>query len=799
MVVPAVLVGVGAGVALSGAVAGGFVAVKKRRKRQKLQRRSSGGDLRPDREGVVERGGTPSCVERRAGYLHAGVVAGRSRGASPPHTPRNEDRSDAESDASGLGACGTASFRSCGSFKTCVDADLEGDDVYALPEALDGAEYLAFPSCRHNQLHDFGFSAVFKSCQSCGARPIRNRGCRVCSKVMCPTCFEAHKELRVTTVELAQAAIVKYAGAAEGRQSLLCDDYNALLADLLLPTVTQMEYEACCTARGSDPHREGINEEHLIILLTFLTPNASEALARAARRTIESENCRGDEKMHDWGPGVAICAMCGSRPILNRGCRSCNKRICGKCFPLHQRHQKELHDKKRIDNTQLVKSFVTATTPAMGRNESLQYPNFTGSRLGQTFVSRKKSNHTFAGHAADADRLSPPSFAACSSIRAMKVDSTHTPYGSPGPAGADIMPFKQRMDLAGGVDEEEMRSPASPASSHDGAHAEAPSAAAPSVTVCNSSTAAPTTNGSHAALPTLGAAQEPCRASSQKDAPASPENVDAPPPTPGVAIPANMGNDIPTNSDPRVQIDFDFFRDPAAVEHLSKGGALYYFTFLKGTQAASSTLNFSNILINISSFADEQAENGVPHVDPYSKADQNECIFMLNKATYLLGDDVKLADITSDLIASKEYQAACQPGNVKLYDTPGLTSTFRFKKTVIWPVYSITIQFKVSVLDPAVHPRLAELNDGLPVHLALLLERTKRNKGGLDVIKKAKSILLYHEFPNGGILVTNVTTGAATSVPSVIASMVDKLGSIGAKDVSETAVRTRKFFKGRKK
>eukprot|EP00755_Sulcionema_specki_P015168 Sspe_Gene.58641::Locus_32172_Transcript_1_1_Confidence_1.000_Length_2348::g.58641::m.58641 len=53
---------------------------------------------------------------------------------------------------------------------------------------------------------------------------------------------------------------------------------------------------------------------------------------------------KGSGSMHDWGPGLAACAVCGAKPILNRGCKTCDKRICEKCFADHS-HQEPVLEK----------------------------------------------------------------------------------------------------------------------------------------------------------------------------------------------------------------------------------------------------------------------------------------------------------------------------------------------------------------------------------------------------------------------------------------------------------------------
>eukprot|EP01064_Diplonema_japonicum_P035148 TRINITY_DN7531_c0_g1_i1.p1 TRINITY_DN7531_c0_g1~~TRINITY_DN7531_c0_g1_i1.p1 ORF type:complete len:595 (+),score=83.81 TRINITY_DN7531_c0_g1_i1:62-1786(+) len=493
---------------------------------------------------------------------------------------------------------------------------------------IEKGETLAFPSCSAQTMHDWGPGV--KSCASCGARPIFNRGCLVCEKRMCMTCFDSHKSLLVTTVELAKMALKKY--DVSKTDGLSFTEWNALLHDLDMPEQTREEFNVSCDARGSDPENVGITLDHLVVLSAFLEPGSLERLTR--NMPLPSFTPASGPKCavrvtHDWGPGLASCAICNTLPILNRGCGVCMVKMCGDCFESHvEKAEGELkcEPAKPAETVKPAPFTALSITPDIGRN---------------------------------------------------------------------------------------------------------------------------------------------CKIS---------------------------------NSKYRICSNWSVLDDRSNDEFLGEGGSFYFFTFLKGANHPEGVLRMASKLMNLSSFSDETGENFVPNVDLNNATHKEQYFILLNKAIYMI-PDIKITDITKDLITSTDYQARCQPGGVKIHDT-NEADTFRFTKTIIWPVYKLTMQFKVSVVDPSTYGDLSELQDGLPVHFALLLERTKRNKQAVDVIKKAKSILLYHQIPEGsggGVVVTNVTTGAATSVPSVIATIVDKLGSMGAKDVAETAIKTRKYFNEERK
>ena len=575
---------------------------------------------------------------RTNGSFASPVPAHDAENPAPFSAVRLEmSRCGSEPDEDGSGNLMDCDARSLFSCNTFVQQEKDSTRQYWVEDEVDEqGGFLAFPTCAGTAMTEFGRG--IKSCQSCGARPMRNRGCGQCDKVMCTTCFEAHKELRTSTLLLAKAAIRKYdRSTGQRRGSLVYAEWSELLRDLGVPQQTEDEFTASCLARGADPRATGITFEHLVVLVTFLSSNASEALARLVppADVAPARLCQFETHLHDWGPGLASCAVCASCPILNRGCRICSKRMCQRCFAEHA---------------------------AAGALDSLS-----------------------AAHPAAQAHAPPP--------------------------GATVSP-------------DCLASPAPPTPQETGAEA----AAAPP------------------------AAEKPCD-----------------------VLPPSLGANLPTSSDPLVCASFHgMFGDAGTVEKLGKGGALYFFTFLKGTSLTKELLTATKAVINLSGFADETRDNCVPHIDPLCPKAMAEYVFMLNKAVYMLPSSVPLDAVTKDLMVLKDYQKRCQPGGVKVYDVTE-KDTFRFCKTIIWPVYKLTMQFKVTELPPALYAELAPLQDNLPVHKALLLERTKRNKNSSDIIQKAKSILLYHRLEGGAIVVTNITAGAATSVPAIIASIVDKV------------------------
>eukprot|EP01062_Namystynia_karyoxenos_P069896 TRINITY_DN65316_c0_g1_i1.p1 TRINITY_DN65316_c0_g1~~TRINITY_DN65316_c0_g1_i1.p1 ORF type:complete len:425 (+),score=103.89 TRINITY_DN65316_c0_g1_i1:74-1276(+) len=270
------------------------------------------------------------------------------------------------------------------------------------------------------------------------------------------------------------------------------------------------------------------------------------------------------------------------------------------------------------------------------------------------------------------------------------------------------------------------------------------------------------------------------------------------------SLPPGTGTGVPRDkrSKPKVMGKWDFTTDPKVVEFLRDGGSCYAFHCSPGTSVGAPEKRMIGAIINLSGFADETRENHVPCIDLCNTRDLADHIFMLNKACYVLPKPITTADLTAGILASTTYQKACQGDGTTVWADGDkgwerAANTFRITKTIIRFILSITVQFRCSDLPPAALPELSALIDGLQVHSAILLERTKRDPRQQDATKKVKSVLLMHQLDGGGVLVANVTCAAQASLPGVVARMVDKLGSLGAAEVADTCDRTRKYLLAR--
>eukprot|EP01064_Diplonema_japonicum_P000971 TRINITY_DN10636_c2_g1_i1.p1 TRINITY_DN10636_c2_g1~~TRINITY_DN10636_c2_g1_i1.p1 ORF type:complete len:298 (+),score=46.69 TRINITY_DN10636_c2_g1_i1:68-895(+) len=240
--------------------------------------------------------------------------------------------------------------------------------------------------------------------------------------------------------------------------------------------------------------------------------------------------------------------------------------------------------------------------------------------------------------------------------------------------------------------------------------------------------------------------------------------------------------------------DFNFLAKPEHTEDLQKGTAFYGFNCAAGGVLGSKEKDLIQRAINLTSFSPD-SDDQRPHIDMADPKDLNKYVFMLNKAMYVL-PKVGKDDISPEILASSKFQKACQPGACKVWDDCDRADTFRLTKTIIRAVYKMTIQFKCTWVPREDLPDLMPLCDGLRIDQAILMERTKRDKTHQDSTVKVRSILLYHVLEDGGMVVTNFTCVANTSIPSVVARLVDKLGWAGASEVAETAERTRSYLLG---
>jgi len=240
---------------------------------------------------------------------------------------------------------------------------------------------------------------------------------------------------------------------------------------------------------------------------------------------------------------------------------------------------------------------------------------------------------------------------------------------------------------------------------------------------------------------------------------------------------------------------FYFLDDPANWPRLETGHSVFTFACRTGGKFTDADRMMASSIINLSSFASEEVDNLVPYINVGDDEDIRQYTVVMIKAMYILRG-VTVDDLGPDLLASREFQKACQPGSPKIWDDVTDPHVFRMTKPIIPLIFSITVQFQASeITDPAVRKTLSANIDHLePCTRCLLLERTKRNKEHIDSTAKVKSVLMYHPIQSG-ILVSHLSVVCNTSIPQVAAAVLQNLGTLANSEIAETSYRTRRYFR----
>eukprot|EP01063_Lacrimia_lanifica_P009893 TRINITY_DN16731_c0_g1_i1.p1 TRINITY_DN16731_c0_g1~~TRINITY_DN16731_c0_g1_i1.p1 ORF type:complete len:468 (+),score=102.75 TRINITY_DN16731_c0_g1_i1:118-1521(+) len=264
-----------------------------------------------------------------------------------------------------------------------------------------------------------------------------------------------------------------------------------------------------------------------------------------------------------------------------------------------------------------------------------------------------------------------------------------------------------------------------------------------------------------------------------------------PPATPLRTLPPGLGHFPKHGKCPPKLLTTWAYDTPENIAHLGAGGCLYNFLCSSGSSLPADVLTMMRSFVHLSSF--DNPEFAAP-IDVNCAKDMSDHIFIVNKAQYVLPAPLDCARLTPEFFTTIAYQKGCQPKGTKFTEVTE-KDTFRMSKPIIPFIVSVTIQFRVSIIPEEHWPAMTDaVTDGLPIHHALLLERTKRDMSYKDVTRTVKSVLLYHRLQDGGLLVTNVTCVANSAIPTVVAKIIDSFGTSGAKEVAETATRTRAYL-----
>ena len=233
--------------------------------------------------------------------------------------------------------------------------------------------------------------------------------------------------------------------------------------------------------------------------------------------------------------------------------------------------------------------------------------------------------------------------------------------------------------------------------------------------------------------------------------------------------------------------------DNMIMAKLNKGQALFGFSCKLGDQMSSEERSMFSLVINKTTL---NTDNALDMSDPVSLRSHT---FLLSRGLYIL-PFLSLEDINIDNFTSPEYHQNCQPKNTTIWTdcaARGDNDTFRITKTIIPWVFKMTVQFKCSLVPDDELENMSPLMDGLKVHKGIFLERTKRGKNTKDMTRSAKSVVLFHDIPGVGLLCANPSFIVNTSIPKVFAMIMDRIGSLGAEEVAETATNTWRYLRKR--
>ena len=443
--------------------------------------------------------------------------------------------------------------------------------------------------CVPDPMHDYGPGLA--SCYKCHRKPILNRGCKRCNKFFCPPCFAAHKEERVSLLELSEVTMVFYtegseAAAASSRPSVL----SAGVSDRELGAEQWQKLMRDLSVEGDAKIANAVVNRARLAMFLALSPQYTEELIGLLRkeqcrefglieeRGMAVPECGLETAMHERGTGLTTCVFCHTK-TPNRGCRNCGMKLCERCFVFHCKMAKLADAAMRIDQQEIQR---------MEREESAI------ARAAEHSAKKAALDEAQGGEAAE-------------------------------PAGRQLP-----ADLA-------VRTPLKG----------------------------------------------------------------------------------PKGSQEKVVNTVDFLDDPANVEHLRRGGALYTCGVKEIRFMTEKQRRMGKTFVNISAFDDELKENSVPYVDPLSE-DSTEYIMLLNKGMYLFPPQVRVQDLNSRVLSSVEFHKNCQPGSgmkkTRVWTDVSAHHTFRLTKVLIPLLFSVTFQMRCSVVPKSVLASLSILCDDLVIH-----------------------------------------------------------------------------------
>jgi hypothetical protein len=121
--------------------------------------------------------------------------------------------------------------------------------------------------------------------------------------------------------------------------------------------------------------------------------------------------------------------------------------------------------------------------------------------------------------------------------------------------------------------------------------------------------------------------------------------------------------------------DWDYLNTGNKIRALNGGKTFFTFACKVGTLLSDQERKLIDLVINLSSFDDEEKANNVPFVNIFDEEEAALYSIILVKTSYML-PHTDLSRFTPEFLATPEYHTCCEPGNPVIHESPDET-TFR--------------------------------------------------------------------------------------------------------------------------
>eukprot|EP00743_Colponemidia_sp_Colp-15_P014755 GILK01017561.1.p1 GENE.GILK01017561.1~~GILK01017561.1.p1 ORF type:complete len:294 (+),score=34.75 GILK01017561.1:117-884(+) len=228
--------------------------------------------------------------------------------------------------------------------------------------------------------------------------------------------------------------------------------------------------------------------------------------------------------------------------------------------------------------------------------------------------------------------------------------------------------------------------------------------------------------------------------------------------------------------------------------------------------------------INLSQYADEDAENDQPILDFVNNSftspeeDLTEMLVICARLV-LIVPNITSKETNVDVITSNEYQKLLAASD-EVMEKPDRPRTFRKTKTVVKFIFSFRVQMSGSErADEDELARHVHHHDAKPNRL-IILERTRKNRGR-DSTLKSKACTLYYDLPpegwdcglgaddpknkkllktpsGGGVMQSHTSIIIKSAVPSALMAVMHKIGASVGNDALRVTPQERAFLTKKK-